>query len=379
MTILPPVEDPSFLVSTEAVVGETTSQYWDVVEFEVEIDDERHYAVIRIGVKLAFAEYYNMRPLYLIIRPQDILNVRVLRQQEAHPDIQRGLWPSSFERIMPNTGTVVINISKKPPSLVLGPSDGMTPPFDRTKSALRLFEEMARSDNLKIVVRRHDFEDYQLHTLRHDLRTFELYPDELTQPCYKGLKVISEHWGLAVNDSPTSSDERASSRSPSPVPGGRCKSFCSYSLHFPTHTNARLARALHATKKRKRAVVDDGSPSGDDLHPGIADNLQQLEERLTQKMNAQCEEKVQRMLAESKDAFLSEVDARLNARLAEIRADIANKPYNLRGGRVADLDRELELKIEARLPSLKDELREAVCEDVKARLISALGHGSSAS
>lgn len=165
--------------------------------------------------------------------------------------------------------------------------------------------------------------------------------------------------------------------SPQRVPNGRCKPFFSYPLHFPTHTNAQLA-SMRATSKRKRPVTDQASRL-DDLHPSIADHLQQLEERLTQRMNAQCEEKVQRMLAESKDSILAEVDAWLNARLAEIRADIANMPYKPREGGAADLDRELELKMENRLLSLKDELHETVCDDVKVRLISALGHGSSAS
>lgn len=230
------IEDSSFLVSTEAVVGEL--DWNELVEFEVEIDDERHYAAIRMSVKLAFEEYDKMMPVYLIICPQDIRNVRVLRRQEAHHIVQDALRPSRFGRKMENDGAVAITISKKPPTLVLGLSDGMSPQTDKAKHALKHFKEMARSHDLIIYVDRYGFEYDQLHILRHALKAYELYPDELTKPSYEGLKVISKHRGLTISDSPTSSDERASSSSPSRVPGGRCKSSCSYSLHFPTHTHA---------------------------------------------------------------------------------------------------------------------------------------------
>ncbi|KAF9639092.1 hypothetical protein BFW01_g9989 [Lasiodiplodia theobromae] len=287
--------------------------------------------------------------------------MRVERIQRADSAIHAALWPGMRKASIPDYSAVVIHISKGPSALVLGPADGMTPQWDSTELALNRFKWMAESRTYKIYMPRDAFTDDQLDTLSDVLsgEEYELDPDELTKPSYEGYKVINDGQdkGFDIDDSLVSSDESVSSHS--------------------TPTLSTLI-SIPATNKRKRPVTDQASRS-DDLHPSIADHLQQLEERLTQRMNAQCEEQVQRMLAESKDAILSEVDARLDARLAEIRADIANKPYEPREGGAADLDRELELKIDARILSLKDELREVVCDDVKARLISALGHGSSAS
>ncbi|KAK0625556.1 hypothetical protein DIS24_g11118 [Lasiodiplodia hormozganensis] len=380
---VPHVQAPSFLVST-AAVARWTNLSWEnddldslgtqlefPLSFEAEVDGARDYAAVRLSMELPFEESDAMRPMHLIMHPRDTINVRVQRVQRADPIVRHALWPGVKATSIPDYSVVVISISRKPPALVLGPADGMTPNSDSAELVLNRFKWMAQAEAYKIYVPHDAFTNHQLCTLRHVLldEAYDLDPKELAKPLYEGYKLIigwlSKNAMSDKSDPPTSSDESASSHSSPPLSPYRVP-------------NGRRSRAPPVTNKRKRPNVDEGAPS-DDINQSIADHLEQLEERLMQRMNAQWEEKVQRVLAESKDAILSEVDTRLNARLAEIRADIANKPYEPREGGVADLDRELELKIEARLPSLREELREMVCDDVKARLISALGHGTSAS